>query len=455
MFPAASSRRPLFFCVRYPAVNRRVLFMIVLGLGVALTAAWPVYSWYRALPLRELPDVDLSRADPAVKTAIQNARSAVLASPRSGAAWGELAESLEAHTFHQEAQLCLAQAMQFDKSKFLWPYLRGDILNARDPQAAERCFRQAAALRPNLALPRLRLAEMLLEQRRLDEAAQEYQAAIRIEPESARAMFGLGQVAFALGDFAQARRWAEQSFARDSEHRKTAALLLRVVHQLKDQAAIDRQQAVLDAMPAREVDWDDPFTDNVKLKRCDRAGLATMATDLLESGRLSEAASAFERLVAADPDNVQWHSLLALTLIRKQDFNRAADVLTKALARHSQSAELHFHRGVVHFRMEKWADAAGEFRRAVELKPDFRDARYNLSQALIKLGEKDRALVALREAVRIRPNDAVAFAGLGRLLFDLGDRDAARDALETAARLAPQDAAIRQLLEDLRNDGAK
>src|SRR5579863_4975526 len=59
----------------------------------------------RSLPLRELPDIDLSSADPAVKQAIQTAQSAVLASPRSGAAWGELGEVLEAHIFHQEAQL--------------------------------------------------------------------------------------------------------------------------------------------------------------------------------------------------------------------------------------------------------------------------------------------------------------------------------------------------------------
>src|SRR5579863_1852310 len=178
---------------------------------VGLAAAWPVYDWYRALPLRELPDFDLLSVDPAVKKAIQTARSAVLASPRSGAAWGELGEILEAHTFHQEAQLCLAQAMRFDEHKFVWPYLRGDILNARDPPEAERCFRQAARLRPKLALPHVRLGELFLEQRRLDEAAQEFEEALRIDDDDARTLFGLGQVAYSRKDFAQARRWAEQS----------------------------------------------------------------------------------------------------------------------------------------------------------------------------------------------------------------------------------------------------
>ncbi|HEY2249510.1 MAG TPA: hypothetical protein VGH74_00570, partial [Planctomycetaceae bacterium] len=87
------------------------------AIAIGLAAAWPVYSHYRSLPLRELPDIDLLSVDPAVNKAINTARSAVLASPRSGAAWGELGEVLEAHVFHQEAQLCLAQAMRFDEHK--------------------------------------------------------------------------------------------------------------------------------------------------------------------------------------------------------------------------------------------------------------------------------------------------------------------------------------------------
>jgi tetratricopeptide (TPR) repeat protein len=441
---------------RVPArVNVKLRLATGAVIAIGLAATWYSYSWYRAIPLRELPEFDLSRADPAVQTEIQIARFAVQASPRSGAAWGELGQSLEAHNYLDEAQLCLAQAMQLDQHEFLWPYLRGDILYARDRVEAERCFRLAAAVRPKLALPRLRLAELFLEQRLLEQAAQEFQAAIRIEPESARAMFGLGQVAFANGDFAQARLWAEQSFDRDPEHRKTAELLLRAVHRLGDKQAIARQQALLDAMPTRGVNWDDTFTEAVKLKRRDSGGQAAAASDLLSNGNLSEATAAFERLVETEPDNPQWHSLLGMTLIRRRDYAHAAQVLETGIERHSQSAELHFHRGVVHFFLEEWAQAAGEFRRAIELKPDFRDARYNLGHTLVKLGDPEAAIAAFREAVRVRPDDAASYANLGKLLAETGDRDAAREAFKTAAKLAPRDAAIKQSLEALRTDEPK
>jgi tetratricopeptide (TPR) repeat protein len=421
-------------------------------IAIASAAAWCSFSLHRSWPLRELPEIDLSRADPQVKTAIDKARLAVVASPRSSAAWGDLAQFLAAHGFQEEAVVCLAQAARFDPHEFLWPYLRGDLLSARDPAEAELCFREAARLRPGLALPRLRLGELFLERRGVDQAAAEFEAAIRIEPASARAMYGLGAVAFHRGDFAEASRWVRQSFARDPEHRRTVALLLRVVHRLGDQEAVARQQAVLDAMPPREVDWEDPFVEKVALKRRDLAGLAATATELIESGRLPEAISALERLVASNPENPQSYSLLGTTLIRRHDFAQAACVLDAGLARHPQSAELHFHRGVVHFFLEEWDSAAGQFRRAVELKPDFRDARYNLGHTLVKLGDRDGAIAAFREVARIRPDDTASYINLGKLLLESGDRHAARAALETAAKLAPQDAEVQQALRAVQND---
>ena len=72
-------------------------------------------------------------------------------------------------------------------------------------------------------------------------------------------------------------------------------------------------------MPVREVDWEDPFAESVMLKRRDLGGLATTANDLLESGRLPEAISMLERLVASDPENTRWPILLAMTLIKRRD----------------------------------------------------------------------------------------------------------------------------------------
>ncbi len=52
---------------------------------------------------------------------------------------------------------------------------------------------------------------------------------------------------------------------------------------------------------------------------------------------------------------------------------------------------------------------------AVELKPDYPEARYNLAHALATLGDGGAAMIQLREALRVRPNWPQALASLADL----------------------------------------
>ncbi len=426
--------------------RRRSSFLAVTAIVAGLWAAWFTCNRYRNYPLRLLPEVDLSHAHVAVTRGIETARKAVIAAPRSGLAWGELGLYLRAHTFDAEAESCLAQAMRYAPHEALWPYIRGAILSVRDPAEAELCFRLTARLRPELGLPRIRLGELFLEQRRLDDAETEFQAAIQIEPENARAWLGLGLVAMTRGDTATARRLAEQSFALDPLPRQTAALLLRVFHRQGDMAAAARQQAVVDQLSRADVAWPDPFEEKVTQKRRDLARLADAAHELEEKGSLPEAVAVLERLYADEPDSPQWPVAMGRLLIQRRNFKGAVQVLDLALARHPHSAELHFQRGVVDFLIEEWEPAAARFQQAIELKPDFSDAYYNLGQTLIRLDDRARAISAFRDAVRFRPTFAAAYTNLGKLLIECGEREAGRAALETAARLDPED---RQTIEYL------
>src|SRR5262245_32526142 len=132
--------------------SRRIA--VVGALIVSLGAAWYGYERFRTAPLRNLPEVNLSQAHPAVRRAIESAQAAVRAAPRSGPAWGELGLYLRAHELDCQANICLGLAMRFDPQEVLWPYVRGSSLSVRDRPQAERCFRLAARLRPDLALPR-------------------------------------------------------------------------------------------------------------------------------------------------------------------------------------------------------------------------------------------------------------------------------------------------------------
>src|SRR5438270_5558930 len=149
---------------RRPSASRRtivVVALVVIGAGIALlVAAW---LWRSPAP----PDVDLAGVDPAIVQAIDAARAEVRAAPRSAATWGRLGMVLRAHDFAAEANACFAQAERLDASDPRWPYLHGLTVALTDRDAAIPLLQRAADRSPFNPTPRLRLAEVLLQQGRL------------------------------------------------------------------------------------------------------------------------------------------------------------------------------------------------------------------------------------------------------------------------------------------------
>ena len=58
-------------------------------------------------------------------------------------------------------------------------------------------------------------------------------------------------------------------------------------------------------------------------------------------------------------------------------------------------------------------DAASCFRRALELKPDFVEAQFNLGNALQAQGRLDDAVACYRRAVELKPEYVVGHNNLG------------------------------------------
>ncbi len=84
-----------------------------------------------------------------------------------------------------------------------------------------------------------------------------------------------------------------------------------------------------------------------------------------------------------------------------------------------------------------WADAAGDFRRAVQVFPAFARAWNNLGIAAARLGRPDEAVAHYRAAIALDPGFAAPHNNLGLLHLRRGELGDALRELESAARLAP------------------
>ena len=74
--------------------------------------------------------------------------------------------------------------------------------------------------------------------------------------------------------------------------------------------------------------------------------------------------------------------------------------------------------------------ATSDYRRALELEPNFAEAHYNMGSALKSQGRLDEAVGCYRRALELKPDYASALNNLGNALKDQGRLNEALEVLE-------------------------
>jgi tetratricopeptide (TPR) repeat protein len=426
-----------------------LLFGLVL-LGAGLTG-W--YLWPRG---PRPPVLKLEGIDPRVVEALKKAQAAVEARPRSAQAWGDLGELLVASDLYAEGLVCLRQAERLEPTEVRWPYLQGFALLLYDPDAAVAPLTRATQVDPRAITPRLRLAETLLDRDDLDGAEKLFRAILDRSPDNARARLGLGLILQRRDNWAdsvpQLEKAAGSPFAR-----KTANAALAVSHlRLGDTVTAERHRREADDAP-RDPGWPDTYRDSIQALRVSLPARIDHADGLLAQEQFEPAIQLLQEVLAEQPTSDEARLKLAQAYIRAGDPGAAKKELHKLVTDYPDLPDGHFLLGMVLLQWTKGseADAEGEFRKAIELRPGFAMAHYNLGRCLQQQGKLGPARQAYEDALRHRPQLIIGHLSLARLLRDQGDRPAAREHLQQVLRLQPDEPEAKKLLaeEDRRPDG--
>jgi protein O-GlcNAc transferase len=158
---------------------------------------------------------------------------------------------------------------------------------------------------------------------------------------------------------------------------------------------------------------------------------------LLKAGRLDEAAGAFERVIAADPENWQSIHLLGLVAYRQGDLERAAKLIRHCLTVNPNLAEAYSDLGVVLKEIGDLDDAQAACERAISLKPSFHPAHNNLGNIFKASRRLQDAVDCYQRAIDLAPSFADAYANLGAALLLLERPEEALNACIQAVELAP------------------
>ncbi len=392
------------------------------------------------------PQVDLEGADKAVVRAVNAASEGVRDAPDSAAAWGKLGMTLLAHEYRLPAAQCFERAAALDVQEPRWPYLHARSILLTDPIDAVPLLEQAAKLVGNDNLvPRLVLAELLLELGQPDDAERHLRQILSQEPDNARAFIALARIHFLRGNYHECRSSC-RSAAASGGTRKEATLLM--ANAFQREGATEQADALRTAADAQEdFAWPDPYFADVTQLQTGLKVQLVLADRLFGRQKTEESIAVLKETVKEYPESVWAKLLLGRALIRARQLPEADGVLKEALRLAPNSVEAHFRLGVILNLQRRFRDAAQHFQRAVELKPDFTMAHYNLAYARREMGDMQGAIDAYRRALSCQPDLFIAHAALGDVLARKGYLQEGREHLETATQLQPDNTWARSRLQ--------
>ena len=153
--------------------------------------------------------------------------------------------------------------------------------------------------------------------------------------------------------------------------------------------------------------------------------LAIQASALRRAGRVLEAITAYEKLLALRPELAEsWYNLGWLQRQARR-FEAALDSYQQALDRGvSMPEEVQLNRAVIlSDHLGRNDEAAAELARALVRNPDYVPALLNLGNLEEDMGERDRAKICYERALKIDPDNVLALARSAGLVSPAGPDD--------------------------------
>ncbi len=128
------------------------------------------------------------------------------------------------------------------------------------------------------------------------------------------------------------------------------------------------------------------------------------AVALQQAGQFSQAASLYEQVLAADPEQADAKHLLGLIASRQGEHARAIDLIRQAVAASPTSAVFLSNLGVTYRKAGRLDEALAAYRQAIALEPSNADFHFNLGKSLKLKRQFAEAESAFRHAIDLAPN---------------------------------------------------
>jgi protein O-GlcNAc transferase len=222
----------------------------------------------------------------------------------------------------------------------------------------------------------------------LPAAKQQFEKVVQLAPDIAEGHSALGSVLLQLGQYTQAIRELTRALVLKADDRGVQ-INLAVAYEQSD----DHEKS-LTLFRSLDRNVSSPLPPSVVIFYV-RALVATQQLDLaLEKTRAA---------VAAAPDNPALHDTLGSLQAQRQDWNGSVGQFEEAVRLDPNFVEAHLHLGLTLMMQRRTAEALPELRTAAELAPQSALAQVEFAKALIANEKNEEAVPVLRHALDLAP----------------------------------------------------
>ncbi len=300
--------------------------------------------------------------------------------------------------------------------------------SVRSLEAAEQLFRRALAGQPGFARAQAGLCQTLVE-RYLLERVPAHVASAQAACDRAQSLDSsayevheaVGNLRLVTGDVAESEAAFRAALAIVAE---SPDALIGLARALADGGEPDESGRTLERA--------------IMVQPRYAASHTEYGTLMLRLGRPQDAILAFQRAADLEPDNAGALNNLGAAYLNAGDFARAAEAFSRSLAIEPHRSS-YSNSGVGYYYSGRYEEAAGMFRKSVELTPTDQRLWGNLADALRFSGSADeakeayaRALALVEGELSVNPKNAINHALAAYYSTRLRNGDRARQCIENA-----------------------